>query len=405
MRIQRKALFVTNEAGTIVMDNLTANFRPAVRREVFEGRQHIVVPMVMLVEGVHAGSQGPLLYTNEEIKKTPGVWNHKPVVVRHPEQQGISVSACSPEMVKQFKVGLIFNAKFEGNKLKAEAWIDVEKLRKIDARILSNIEAGQITEISTGLFSDHDATEGEWNGEKYVAVVRNMRPDHLAILYDEKGACSVAKGAGLLRNEASEAGRKQSIMDRAKTISGLIANAKSPWTKEDEEFLLNVNDAQFEKIVANAKVEDDEDAKKVPLKKIKKADPVVNTEPKADDKKVMTNEEFIASAPPGMREMLGHGLQAYEQKKTTLVASIVANEKCSFSAEQLNGMDIDALEKIAALATPTVNAAPKPTYAGLADQFLAHNPVVANVQGLPNSSAVTEEPLEEPVFNFQNTKS
>ena len=41
---------------------------------------------------------------------------------------------------------------------------------------------------------------GDWNGKAYVGIARNYRPDHLAILPDMKGACSIADGAGLCRN-------------------------------------------------------------------------------------------------------------------------------------------------------------------------------------------------------------
>ena len=36
-----------------------------------------------------------------------------------------------------------------------------------------------------------------WNGEPYRIIARNIRPDHLAILTDELGACSVVKGRGV----------------------------------------------------------------------------------------------------------------------------------------------------------------------------------------------------------------
>jgi hypothetical protein len=44
---------------------------------------------------------------------------------------------------------------------------------------------------------------GVYNGIPYDAIVRNILPDHLAILPDEVGAYSVADGGGLLRNVAS----------------------------------------------------------------------------------------------------------------------------------------------------------------------------------------------------------
>jgi hypothetical protein len=41
---------------------------------------------------------------------------------------------------------------------------------------------------------------GTLNGMEYGRIARNLMPDHLAILPDKIGACSIADGAGLLRN-------------------------------------------------------------------------------------------------------------------------------------------------------------------------------------------------------------
>ncbi len=172
-----------------------------VRHETMEGTDYLVVPMVMLTEGVHSGSNGPLYYPPEELGKTPVVWNHKPIVVYHPTMEGQAISACDPDVINTQKVGVIMGAEYTAGKLKAEAWLNPKRLKEVDSRILTAIEAGQPMEISTGLFTDNDAEEGEWNGEKYVAIARNFRPDHLAILPDQKGACSLADGAGLLRNQ------------------------------------------------------------------------------------------------------------------------------------------------------------------------------------------------------------
>jgi len=176
----------------------------AVRHGQMEGRDFLVVPMVMLTEGVHAGSEGPLYYSSEELAKIPAVWNHKPVVIHHPEMNGQAVSACDPDILTNRKVGVIMNTTFEDGRLKAEAWLEAGRLKKIDERVMTALEEGKMVEVSTGLYTDNESMEGVWNGEPYTAVVRNCRPDHLAILYDKKGACSIEDGAGLLRNAAGE---------------------------------------------------------------------------------------------------------------------------------------------------------------------------------------------------------
>jgi len=174
-----------------------------VRHDRLDEREYLVVPMVMMVEGVHNGSGGPLYYPEEELSLLPQVWNSKPVVVYHPEQNGQSVSACSPEILNSYGVGVIMNTKWDakGKRLLAEAWLEKTKTEKVDNRILEAVEKGEMMEVSTGLFMELEQAEGEWNGEAYTGIARNHRPDHLAILPDKVGACSIADGAGLLRNQ------------------------------------------------------------------------------------------------------------------------------------------------------------------------------------------------------------
>lgn len=190
---------VETKKGSLL--SVTMNLKkPQPRYDKMEGRPYLVVPTIMLTEGVHKGSKGPLLYTAAELSKTPEVWNHKPIVVYHPMIDGVGVSACDPDILTAQKVGIVMASAWKG-KLSAEAWFEEERLKLVDNRILESIQKGKPMEISTGLFSDDENLEGDWNGEHYVAVVRNIRPDHLAILPDQVGACSLQDGAGLLRNE------------------------------------------------------------------------------------------------------------------------------------------------------------------------------------------------------------
>ena len=77
------------------LQNITANLKASsLRYDEMEGREYVVCPMVMLTEGVHRGSNGPLYYPKGELSKTPAVWNYKPVVVYHPTMNGKPISAC-----------------------------------------------------------------------------------------------------------------------------------------------------------------------------------------------------------------------------------------------------------------------------------------------------------------------
>lgn len=198
------------------------------RKEVFEGRNYIVAPAVMAAEGVINGSQGPLYYPKEDLSKTPVIWNHKPIVIDHPMKDGKGISACDPVIMESRKVGMLLNTIWDG-KLKTECWFEEEKTKKVEPRILEALEKNQKMEVSTGLFTDNEVKEGEFNGVKYTAIVRNIRPDHLAILPNTIGAFSIAMGGGLLANEEGKPVIKQEeirdIFQAIRASKLLMANA------------------------------------------------------------------------------------------------------------------------------------------------------------------------------------
>jgi len=211
------------------IQSFTCNLLPKlVRHDRMEDRDFLVVPMVILTEGVHAGSDGPMFYPKDELAKTPAVWNYKPVVVYHPEMNGAGVSACDPTIITSRKVGVMMNTRFEKGKLRSEAWIETSRADAVDPRILEAVNKNEMMELSTGVFVDTDPTEGEWNGEAYQGIARNYRPDHLALLPDKIGACSIADGAGFLRNESVQ--KRQEVMEifrKALREAGLAANEMS----------------------------------------------------------------------------------------------------------------------------------------------------------------------------------
>lgn len=556
------AELVENRGGGNCLEHMTANAGGCEPRyEELEGRKYLVVPMIMLTEGVHQGSRGPLYYPPEELAKTPAVWNTKPVVVYHPKINGVGVSACTPEVLSASRVGMVMGARFEGGKLKAEAWLDDEKMDRVDPRIRQAIKDRQVMEISTGLFTDNEPTPGEWRGERYTHVAKNYRPDHLALLPDETGACSAADGAGLLRNQETGDSRAErvypvdnaakrsllpkldmtpekackimrdgevhgqpltqkqkdlfgalcgkrgattnaddpEVMDlvrqieedleaqlvenvrsfnqtrealqnalttrfgntayvedvypkfliycrsvpypqaagpydgpakqelyrlgytqngdgvqladespvpvnrvmeyqtqdgkyvanavvfdqsyfseeppmasaaRLSAVSALIANAAVHWDEDDREFLLTLQDEHFDKLVANAAEPDDDEEEPdgggsmVPDGKKpgqNKDNEMVKDDP--DDSPAQNAEQYIASAPPGIREVLQMGYAALQAQRKELITAITANKANKFTPQYLAQQDLAVLQGIAALAQPVANAA-RPSSAG-----------------------------------------
>ena len=108
-----------------------------VRSETLDGINYLVFPVIMMVEGVHVGSAGPTYYSANKLSEHPDAWNAKPIVVYHPNKNGVPVSACSKEILEKQSVGIILNAEFEANRLKAEAWINEKKADKVYPGLLA----------------------------------------------------------------------------------------------------------------------------------------------------------------------------------------------------------------------------------------------------------------------------
>lgn len=176
----------------------TAQAEYQLRTEVLNGTKMLVVPVVMMVEGVHSGSHGPILHRATELGESCAAWDGIPVTIMHPEVNGQFISAKSPGVSI---VGYVSNAYMDGTKLRAEVWLDEQKLIAISPLASAYISQGRPLDVSIGIYTEDDATQGEWNGESYNAVARNHIPDHLALLPGETGACSWNDGCGIRANQ------------------------------------------------------------------------------------------------------------------------------------------------------------------------------------------------------------
>lgn len=179
------------------------------REETLAGRPYVVAPVTLIRPGVLNGSSGPLLYPPDQIAHDHVQWNGVPLVVRHPmTENGERCSAHSPDVYNNAWTGHVFNVGIaeEDGSCYGEAWFDKEVTARRDEalpdnyKILPRLLAGKPIEVSTGLFTVNvPAPEGsEYNGTPYSAVAVNYIADHLAVLPDEEGACSLRDGCGIL---------------------------------------------------------------------------------------------------------------------------------------------------------------------------------------------------------------
>lgn len=414
------------------METVVANLIAGkVRRATLHGREYLVAPLTLIVPGVLNGSKGPLFYPADEIAKNSDAWNGVSILVQHPNVGGTNVSARDPEVVNRQEIGRVFRVRSNG-KLRAEGWFDVEATKRIDNRILGMLEAGQKIEVSTGLYTDNEPAENgaKHKGQAYSYVARNYRPDHVAVLLDQKGACSVDDGCGVNVNQAlgtstrNQDGRKSrpsngelenkgdaamamNPVEKKAIVDGLIANCEGcGWEDADRSLLMDLSDEHLvslqvkgKTIVANAakaaKKEAAENAGALPFKGAAPAFGKKDAEGECDEddqecldmmeenskKKAtknqrflvrkQTDEEWLASAPPGIRAVVQNAMAVESQQREELVSLLTENVEDDATREKLStrlaGKPLDELRELTALLPQRATIeAPAMNYSGMA---------------------------------------
>lgn len=181
----------------------------AIRTADYDGRKHIVVPVVALVEGViwASNAETPEFVGAEELAESPQQWNGRGCFAGHPRVDGVQVSANTPRVLEQ-SFGFIFNTAsseriIETRRLELEAWLDPAKAKLVgeDAEaIIRRLEADERVEVSVGAFVEVPPVDGVFKGAEYHGAWRSIVSDHLAFLESgATGACSVAAGCGAPR--------------------------------------------------------------------------------------------------------------------------------------------------------------------------------------------------------------
>jgi len=132
----------------------------------------LVVPAVIAREGVFKYPEGMAFKPAEELRDAAwtaeGAWI---VAEKHPDTLILTER-------KDIK-GRVENPRFssEINGIIA----DLRLLKKFNApQFIDDIRQGKHKDVSIGFFYDFDATPGEWKGQKYDFVQRNILVDHVA---------------------------------------------------------------------------------------------------------------------------------------------------------------------------------------------------------------------------------
>jgi hypothetical protein len=176
----------------------------AIRQEFVGNNSYMVVPAVAATSPVMNG----IYYPPEVWEWSQNSWNGRPVTINHPEHKGDYVLANDPQTLHESALGNLFAATYENNSLKGEMWLNEGSNAATNnadgIKIVTNFKAGKVLEVSTGLWVETVDEAGEIDGKEYVARAVNVWPDHLAILPNDIGACSVKDGCGAPRTNKEE---------------------------------------------------------------------------------------------------------------------------------------------------------------------------------------------------------
>lgn len=185
--------FTTNQW----LDRLaTSSESPQARFASKDGKAWLVIP------GIAARSivMNDELLDGDELQSTLTDWDGVPVTLNHPQVSGEMVSA------KQVgdHLGFFGDVTLDGDKLRGNYWLDVARMVQPDAMaVFHKFSQALPVETSTGYFRTLEPVLGMHEGKSYTGIQRNIIPDHVAILPDALGACSVADGCGAMRVHAS----------------------------------------------------------------------------------------------------------------------------------------------------------------------------------------------------------
>ncbi|WP_413498939.1 hypothetical protein [Buttiauxella gaviniae] len=178
----------------------------SIRREMHNGREHLVLPSYTLPANVVMNGG---LYTDTEINAHYTGLEGTLAPLGHPQVNGQFVSAFSPEGLCVGFVGAWNrNVKKSGNRVYLEKWVDTNRAQESEGgrELLDRVAAIERGEdvppihTSVAVYLDQlEASEDQKAmGAEWVAKIHGM--DHDAILLHEVGAATPEQGVGLMVN-------------------------------------------------------------------------------------------------------------------------------------------------------------------------------------------------------------
>lgn len=200
---------------------------------------NLTAPVTLIKQGVMCGSGGCVLYRADLIKQSVEQWDGMPVVVNHPKIDGLYVSAKdTPHEI----IGHIRKPYFDSFQNCLRAHVEINTAKPTTGGIMT------LKEVSVGVFAETQPEPGYYFNKYYEAVATKIKPDHLAILKNDVGACSWEDGCGIRVNacQCNDPYMKNILIDMlshaaAKQMNIYKSNQYKPKTsKTMEEVLMHV---------------------------------------------------------------------------------------------------------------------------------------------------------------------
>lgn len=358
--------------------------RGALRTGVLRGREHLVLPVVALVEGVLFASNAtnPELVLAEEFSKAPLGWNGRPVMMDHPSLAGQKTSANEPTTLERLQIGTVFHTAVSDKKLEMEAWLDPELVEQVEGAktLVERIKGGETVEVSVGVFVVPEEASGQYKGKQYADIWREIVPDHLAILPEGvAGACSIEMGCGTPR--VASAGEEEKVADKkGKKLWERFMALKAQFVSSadevsDNEIRQALNAALFaevpgylgvEAVYAESKTVIYAVAPEGDIKFFKRAfadvtEGVVTWASSPEEVKQVTSyEPVVASAGDGPSDSKPIPVMEASMNKKERIAAIIASGKTCFTAADSPILEQFTEERLAAMEQHVSASVPAP---------------------------------------------
>lgn len=334
----------------------------------FQGSEHYVVPVVAVKQGVLNGGY----FAMSEVSLT--AWDGVPVTLDHPvDADGWEISALTKEG-REHWVGAFFDLQVKDDALVGNMYVDIEQAGnfKRGGDLLKSLEEQLNLSVSVGFFADYKAHEGYFDNEKYFFKYVNLTPNHIALLLDKDGACSLERGCGT--NMASlQAMQKRAIdeiardirlheekMNKDELIQKLLdTEGFDGFSKEDLEAMSECGIKRLQAMqdaindAARTADADSSGNEADPSPEPSVDNEIDNNEDKTDDHALRPEVAATLNALGADGILSVHNNILSQRKKdkddkASLIESLAAKEECHLSKEDLNHIPLESLRAFAA---------------------------------------------------------